>query len=352
MTMQRDDEGVSPVGDTSRVTAPRSPLVFISHDSRDSALAEAFEELLVGASGGTLKAFRSSDSKGTSGLPYGVEWYRMVMEKLNEAACVVALLTQNSVGRPWILYEAGVAQGRQNTIVFGVTIGVPMDSLNSSPFQQFQNCGDDEDALTKLVIQLITQAQPGATPRENAVRMHVATFRDQIETAVAESKAKPPEPRVDIATVARMVEEVKVAVQDMSESRPSLRRSRRFHPFMLEEIVLRSRGPEEFATGWLVFISMLRDDFPWFYELGMQLYQALSSGNTEAIEQARERLVRTVEQMAHSRMMMEMFDDREAFMILRHLPEVLEESLGRLTATKPRRRRQVAARQEQSSGGA
>src|SRR5260221_13045222 len=85
-----------------------SPLVFVSHDSRDADLAEAFGNLLTDASGGTLKHFRSSDRKGTAGIEFGAEWYRSIMENLSNATDVVALLTHHSVNRPWILYEVGV----------------------------------------------------------------------------------------------------------------------------------------------------------------------------------------------------------------------------------------------------
>src|SRR5215470_17363653 len=93
-------------------TITENPLVFISHDSRDSDLAEAFSNLLTDASGGILKSFRSSDRKGTAGIEYGQEWYRAIMQKLDDATDVVALLTSNSINRPWILYEAGVAKGK------------------------------------------------------------------------------------------------------------------------------------------------------------------------------------------------------------------------------------------------
>ncbi|MDX1984024.1 MAG: toll/interleukin-1 receptor domain-containing protein [Bryobacteraceae bacterium] len=88
-----------------------NPLVFISHDSRDADLAEAFGNLLTDASGGILKSFRSSAKTGTAGIEYGVEWYRAIMQKLDDATDVVALLTARSLNRPWILYETGVAKG-------------------------------------------------------------------------------------------------------------------------------------------------------------------------------------------------------------------------------------------------
>lgn len=81
--------------------------MFISHDSRDADLAEAFAELLADVSVGTLKSFRSSDNKGTSGIEFGDNWYAAIFSKLGEATDVVALLTSHSIDRPWILYEAG-----------------------------------------------------------------------------------------------------------------------------------------------------------------------------------------------------------------------------------------------------
>lgn len=77
-----------------------NPLVFISHDSRDADLADAFGNLLTDASGGILKSFRSSDRKGNAGIEYGQEWYRAIMQKLDDATDVVALLTAQSINRP------------------------------------------------------------------------------------------------------------------------------------------------------------------------------------------------------------------------------------------------------------
>ena len=47
------------LGAFNKRVATENPLVFISHDSRDADLAEAFGNLLTDASGGILKSFRS-----------------------------------------------------------------------------------------------------------------------------------------------------------------------------------------------------------------------------------------------------------------------------------------------------
>lgn len=108
-----------------------SPLVFISHDSRDAELAEAFSKLLKSVSAGMLKSFWSSDKKGAEGIEFGDEWYKTLMSKLDAASDVVCLLTECSLDRPWILYEAGVAKGKLGTPVHGLALGVPLTRVSA-----------------------------------------------------------------------------------------------------------------------------------------------------------------------------------------------------------------------------
>src|SRR5436305_1526481 len=114
-----------------------SPLVFISHDSRDADLAEAFSKLLKSVSAGMIKTFRSSDKKGTDGIDFGDEWYKRLMTKLQSTSDVVCLFTERSLDRPWLLFEAGVAKGKLDTPVVGVALGVPLNRVSAGPFYQF-----------------------------------------------------------------------------------------------------------------------------------------------------------------------------------------------------------------------
>ncbi len=167
-----------------------SPLVFISHDSRDADLAEAFGNLLTDASGGILKSLRSSDRKGTAGIEYGQEWYSAIMQHLDDATDVVALLTARSINRPWILYETGVAKGKlkANDRVFGIALGVTLEEAATGPFAQFQNSPDEEDAITGLALQLIRR-HPQAEPREEAVRRQVQAFRELVSKLLKDRKS-------------------------------------------------------------------------------------------------------------------------------------------------------------------
>jgi TIR domain len=123
----------------TELLAPQTgSLVFISHDSRDAELAEAFSKLLSSVSAGVLKSFRSSDRKGSQGIEYGTEWYPELMKKLSTASDVVCLLTQRSVERPWILYEAGVAKGKLGTPVFGIALGIPLSRAATGRLRSFK----------------------------------------------------------------------------------------------------------------------------------------------------------------------------------------------------------------------
>lgn len=315
-------------------------LVFISHDSRDAELAEAFANLLSDVSAGTLKSFRSSDKKGSSGIPFGTEWYTAIMSQLGEATDVVALLTKHSIDRPWILYEAGVAKGKLDTNVLGVAMGVPLEKVSTGPFAQFQNCADDEDSLTKLVIQLLQQ-NPDAAPREEAVRVQVRVFIENVKKLLSSKGTAKPLPETDETSVAKLFEEVKVMVRELPErvddrvrsvARRGTKRMRRFHPMMFEELLFHpalAKSSQGAAVAWLLFISTLKDEAPWIYEIGLELYRALKNGDPNMIADARQEFSAILEVTAHGPFLHEMMrpDDEEMYFMIRHLPEMVDRFL-------------------------
>jgi hypothetical protein len=302
-----------------------------------------------------LKSFRSSDKKGTSGIEYGDEWYNAIMSKLNSATDVVALLTPRSLERPWILYEAGVAKGKIGVKVLGLAIGVPLQRVQGSgPFYQFQNCGDDEDSLTGLVMQLI-QRNPGAEPREEAVRIQVRAFRERVTDLLKKRGSSPDvaaEPtRVDELVVAKLFEEVKTMFRDLPEKievrvqetvgRRRYGRRRHFHPMMFEELAHMSGDPSD-PVSILMAASFVRDDAPWLYELALEVYRAVKSGDREAIEHEMRRLRRFSELTMRGPFMEEFgLGDKESHILLMEFPRMLEHMLRRTLEEKkppPRRR--------------
>jgi hypothetical protein len=301
------DEGTEANALAKDAQSHPGPLVFISHDSRDADLAEAFSKLLGSVSAGMLKSFRSSDRKGAQGFEYGVEWYPELMGRLGSACDVVCLLTERSLDRPWILYEAGVAKGRLSIPVHGLALGVPLARANTGPFAQFQNCDDDLGSLTKLVIQLVRRL-PNADPDKEAVQSQVEAFKGKISTILSASTPMPEDDsaRYNEASVAKLFEEIKIMFQDLparvdQRSTSSLydkRRRDRLSPTMLLEFTHgMGRGDRVAPLGALIISSFLRDDAPWIYELGREYFHAASSLDSKRQDRALAEFTRALDML-------------------------------------------------------
>ncbi len=268
----------------NEVTKPGDALVFISHDTRDAKLAEAFSALLRSVSAGVLKSFRTSDKKGSQGIEYGVEWYPEIIKNIQEASDVVCLLTERSVNRPWILFEAGMAKGKLETPILGVALGIPLKKASTGPFAQFQNCGDDEDSLTKLVFQLVDRI-PNSEPDEDTIKFQVGKFKESIANILKTNSELVNEEISDVTvkdnSSAKLFEEIKVMFKDLpsrieGNMHPEFRskKRRRFHPMMMEEMMHMSKNSR---AGILVGLGMLRDAMPWIYDVGIETLRKIDS---------------------------------------------------------------------------
>jgi hypothetical protein len=331
---------------TDTLDTPKSallPLVFISHDGRDAELAEAFSKLLKSVSAGMLKSFRSSDKSGTEGIEFGDEWYKALMLKLDAASDVVCLLTERSLDRPWILYEAGAAKGKLGTPVHGLALGVPLSRASTGPFYQFQNSDESEESLSKLVLQLCRRV-PGLEPEIDVVRTQVQAFRasaTQILKARGVSKKDEKIEPVGEAAVAKVLEEMKLLVRDMSmrlemrmmegSDRSQPRRYRKIHPMLVDEMShMISRRPGD-PIGILIIASVYREDFPWLYELGMEAYRIAKSGRIEAFHEAMT-VFRDAAEVTVRGPFLEALgpQSKETQMMLRELPAIIDHYMHRI----------------------
>lgn len=311
-----------------------SPLIFISHDTRDADLAEAFSKLLKSVSAGMIKTFRSSDKKAGDGIDFGEEWYKRLMTQLQATSDVVCLFTERSLDRPWILFEAGVAKGKLETPVIGVALGVSLSRVSAGPFYQFQNMDDSEADLTKLVNQLARRI-PSLELDADVVQTQIKAFKSA-ESAIIESLGKvAPTKKTSTApseesSVAKLIEEMKslpsrVAERLSEDGYPSKRRSRRLHPMMFEELLLLADQPGD-PVGILLAASLVREEMPWLYELSMEIYRAVKSGDPQAAAQELSKLHRLSEVMLRGPFMEE-FGRKDHHIIAIEFPRILERFL-------------------------
>lgn len=325
------------------VTKAVNPLVFISHDTRDAELAEAFSNLLKSVSAGVLKSFRTSDRKGTQGIEYGVEWYPEIIKNIQGASDVVCLLTTRSVGRPWILFEAGMAKGKLDTPILGVALGIELKDASTGPFAQFQNCGDDEDSLTKLVFQLVNRI-PNSEPDRDTIKFQVGKFKQTVSeiikkldssgAAVSTRKSEPDVKDIENSSV-RLFEEIKIMFQDLpsriERANPTepRRRKRRIHPSMIEELMHMAKSP---TLGIRMALSLYKDKMPWIYDEGTALLAKVESSKSATAFRRSFRDFEEFLMVSTRNPFVEEFliDDKDEFILFMELPRMILRNLERM----------------------
>lgn len=102
---------------------------FLSHSSSDKNLAEIIAETLKRITLNQISPWFSSDESGAGGLQPGMIWFNAILDKLSKSKAVVAILTPNSVSRPWIYFEAGIGQTLEDCEVMPICIGLSRDSI-------------------------------------------------------------------------------------------------------------------------------------------------------------------------------------------------------------------------------
>lgn len=357
MSTDSKTEATKPDSASSVITSKTGKaLVFVSHDTKDGAIAEAFSKLLSSVSAGVLKSFRSSDKKGTQGIEYGVDWYPEVMKKLDDASDVVCLLTPYSVNRPWILYEAGVAKGQMNKPVHGLALGISLAEASKGPFAQFQNSGDDIDSITSLVIQLVSRI-PNAEPDREVVISQVEAFNSKVAEIIKEQGHEKEKPKkVDDSSVAKLFEEIKLMYQDLpsriesrfSESPVKRNRVRGMHPMMMDEMMGIGKDDESPYLGLLMWLGLYRSEFPWLYDLAYQLYQADDADDQVKSDRLAKTLMNIAEMMRRNPIFEGFYDSKEHFVLIHELPHMLERIL--LRSRRHRRHSSKTAKVEQRGG--
>jgi hypothetical protein len=134
--------------------------VFISHITEEKAAANKLKSLIRQAFGKDFSVFVSSDYVS---IPGGDLWFTKIVDSLKAVKVVLVLLSEQSVDRRWINFEAGIGLGAEAKVIPIVfrnfekgDVGVPLSEL------QVRNLHDPKDV--KGILSDIGN-QVGAKPR-------------------------------------------------------------------------------------------------------------------------------------------------------------------------------------------
>ena len=85
--------------------------IFVSLTHADTAIAEAFRDVLRVLFGDFLKVHFSTSKEIETGIGSGEDWFQWIVDRVVACDFALILITPSSVHKPWILWEAGAVAG-------------------------------------------------------------------------------------------------------------------------------------------------------------------------------------------------------------------------------------------------
>jgi hypothetical protein len=174
--------------------------VFISHISSETALAQALKQRLQRDFLGLLDIFVSSDQ---TTIRAGSKWLDEVDKALKGADAQIVLASKESVGRPWVNFEAGAVWLRGIPVIPLCHSGMTPEAL-PVPLSMLQSVGvGDAGGLRKLYDTLALCAKVDAPPIDHAALAAELKALETADGAAASALDLIREPRILCASNAQ-----------------------------------------------------------------------------------------------------------------------------------------------------
>lgn len=146
-------------------------LIFFSHALLDKELANNIKELIEQVSFGLVDVWLSS---AVDGLKTGDIFLNEIHNKLEKCDKIITLLTPNSLGRDWLLYETGFVAGKKESQVVPLLFEVSKDELPLPLSAYVTYSGDEEKDLSNLLLQIVAEVAPN--PNKKFIQSQTSMF--------------------------------------------------------------------------------------------------------------------------------------------------------------------------------
>jgi hypothetical protein len=281
-----------------------------------------------------------------SDIEPGERWASEVSKELEASNFGIICVTRENTVSPWILFEAGaLTKSLQQGRVIPLLLDVEFKDI-SGPLAQFQAKKVDESGLKDLVSSINKLSDsPIPDPRLSQLfSMSWPSLTKQFEAipkGVPAAKHNRPQQEIleDLVTGVRNLE---VRVRETAVIGSDVRRRRNgLNPMMINEVIHGSRlGPRD-PVKYLLIGSVLRESFPWLYELGADAYRASLDGSRGRKADAVRRFAEALHIIRRGPFMEEAGLDKNSYIFMREMEHMLileDEALPddpKLARTKP-----------------
>src|SRR5688500_13186086 len=166
--------------------------VFISHTHADKRTADALQALIVGVFDTYVAVSYSSDRKAGGGIDAGTDWFDWIVKEVRESAVCIVMLTPESIGKPWLMWEAGAVSGvalakEGSTPVVPLLFRISNEQVPGPLRSKQAEYGTSPDGIQR-VLQLLHQHISQLPPKlvnlaiKDALPVYLAAVEDALRT--------------------------------------------------------------------------------------------------------------------------------------------------------------------------
>ena len=241
----------------------------------------------------------------------GARWSTDIAKELQDSNFGILCVTKDNFQEPWLLFEAGaLSKTMEKSLVVPLLFGIEPSDLSGSPLLQFQATLSSKDEIKKLVDTINAKSEnrldthelddifeqwypkleewlneiPDVVPKKEVTEEKESLGKSSIvlEEILSLSRdnqrlLRNPENNM-LKEIAERIDRVTSITERNDEY---VRRKRKYSPMMLDELLHVGRKVMSRNYAFLVAISFFREDYPWIYELGRDLFDTLKSNKSQ-----------------------------------------------------------------------
>lgn len=254
----------------------------------------------------------------------GARWSTDIAKELEDSTFGILCVTRDNLNAPWLSFEAGaLSKTVEKSFVTPFLFDIKRSEVQG-PILQFQSTIIEKDDIKRLLKTLNKACGEASIPDErldksfdvwyptletglNQLKNEVARADDEssedesvhsseiLEEILELSRGNQKLLKNPDSTISDDIKQMTSLLQEMSE-RDAIQHERKRrdykHVSMFAAEILRTFGNKT-LYGFLMVLALLRDDFPWIYDMGKELVDVLrnegySEGKSMAIKEFRD----------------------------------------------------------------
>ena len=294
----------------------------------------------------------------------GARWSTDIAKELENSTFGILCVTRDNINAPWLTFEAGaLSKTMDKSFVSPFLFDIKRSEVDG-PILQFQSTIFEKEDLKKLVNTLNKACEKDRLLPERLAKAFDVWY-PTLENELTVLKGKPetenekPEGALKDAHTQEILEEIldlsrnnqkllrnpeNSLINQTEETRHMVREllerqqqrlpgmmpsrsMRKYHPMMLDELMHFSEMEMgDNLIGIQISLAMIRDEFPWIYETGMEIVKIIKSRVArEEKEKAIQRFSKILEFSFEHPMIRERMEHSKEWSFMRHeLPRLLD----------------------------